>query len=242
MPSPQFETAVRRRVVALNRRLADEVSRLRLDAGLSRLAVARAAGISDAYLGRIEDGGEHPSAETLVRIGLVLGADLSAHLYPNTGPAIHDRWAAPMLELLLASRHPRWEAFTEVAVHRPSRGSIDLVLHERRERVAVATELQGDLRRLEQLVRWQTAKAESLPSWAGWTTLEDPPDVSRLLVVRRTRATRTVVADFGMQLREVFPAHPDDAVAALTGTQRWPGAALVWVRVEGARARFAGGR
>jgi hypothetical protein len=66
--------------------------------------------------------------------------------------------------------------------------------------------------------------------------------VSRLLVVRRTRATRAVVAEFGRQLRVAYPAHPDDALAALTGTEPWPGAALVWMVVEGRSARWVSGR
>ena len=73
-----------------------------------------------------------------------------------------------MLELLLRERHPRWQPYTEVAVRHPSPGRIDVVLHEPHERLAVASELQAELRRLEQLIRWQGAKADALPSWDGW--------------------------------------------------------------------------
>ena len=165
-----------------------------------------------------------------------LGADLTTRLYANTGPAIRDRHAAPMLELLLAAAHPRFARYTEVGVLRPSRGWIDALLHDPRERLAIASELQSELRRLEQLVRWQAAKAESLPSWEGWSQLGDEPRISRLLVVRRTRATRQVAAEFARQLRVAYPAHPDDALAALTGTAPWPGPALVWMTRGRARA------
>ena len=127
-------------------------------------------------------------------------------------------------------------------VHRPARGSIDLGLHEPRERLLVASELQSELRRLEQLFRWHALKVEALPSWEGWVRLGEEPAVSRLLVVRRTRATRAVAAQFPAQLRAVFPAHPDDAVAALTGTASWPGPALVWVAIDARGARFVPGR
>jgi transcriptional regulator with XRE-family HTH domain len=242
MPNQQFETAVRRLVDRTSHQVGEEIARLRSDAGLSRLRVARAAGIDDTFLGRIEDGDAHPSTETLARIGLVLGADLAVRLYPNTGPAIRDRLSAPMLELLLGARHPRWQAFTEVSVHRPARGRIDLVLHDQRERITVAHELQSELRRLEQLIGWQAAKAESLPSWTGWTQLGEAGATSRALIVRHTRATRGVAAAFARQLRVAYPAHPDDALEALTGTGGWPGAALIWVHVHGGRARFAQGR
>jgi transcriptional regulator with XRE-family HTH domain len=242
MPTPRFEATVRRLVQRHHDRLAEEIRRYREDAGLSRRAVAVAAGVDPAFLGRIEDRSERPSPETLVRIGLVLGADFSAHLYPNTGPTIRDRFAAPMLELLLGQLHPRWRPFTEVPVHRPSRGWIDVVLHEPRERIAVAGELQSELRRLEQLIRWQATKAESIPSWEGWQHLGEAPAISRLLLVRRTRATRTIASDFAAQLRVAYQAHPDDAVASLTGTAPWPGAALVWLAIDARGSRLVGGR
>jgi transcriptional regulator with XRE-family HTH domain len=195
------DATVRRKLDAMNRALGQELRQLREDAGLTRVAVARAAGVADPYLGRIEDGGEHPSNETLTRLGLVLGADLHVRLYPNTGPLIRDRHQAAMLEALLGVLHPRWRAFSEVPVHRPSRGWIDAVLHEPRDRLAVATDLQSELRRLEQLVRWSSAKAASLPSWDGWDRLGEQPRIDRLLIMRRTRATREVAAAHDHQLR-----------------------------------------
>jgi transcriptional regulator with XRE-family HTH domain len=242
MPSAGFDAAIRRRVDDLNRSVGSELRVLREDAGLSRLEVARAAGVSDAFVGRIEDGNEHPSNEILTRIGMVLGADLRVRLYPNTGPLIRDRHQAAMLEALLGTVHPRWHAFTEVAVRRPSRGWIDAVLHEPREGLAVATELQSELRRLEQLIRWSGEKAASLPSWDGWDRLGDEPRVDRLLVVRRTRAAREIAAAHERQLRVAFPVHPDDALESLTGIAPWLGPALVWSVIDGGGARLVGGR
>lgn len=243
MPNRHFDAEVERAVVGHHRDLADAIRQFREDAGLSRLAVARAAGIDDAYLGRIEDGNERPSIETYVRVGRVLGADLSARYYPNTGPAIRDRLSAPMLEALISMLDPRWHPFTEVAVRKPSRGWIDAVLHDARARRVVATELQSELRRLEQLIRWHAEKAASLPSWDGWTRLGEEPQISRLLIVRRTRATRAVVAQFAQQLRIAYPAHPDDALEALSTQQAtWPGATLIWADLAGGSARLLGGR
>ena len=85
-------------------------------------------------------------------------------------------------------------------------------------------------------------EAAALPSWDAWRRLGAEPTVSRLLVVRRTRSTRAVAAEFERQLRVAYPAHPDDAIAALTGTAPWPGPALVWVVLDGVRTRFASGR
>ena len=186
-------------------------------------------------------GAARPSLETYARLTSALGADLVVHGYPNTGPAIRDRISAPMLEHLLATMHPRWERVLEARVTRPGRGWIDAVLHEPRERLVLASELQSELRRLEQLIRWHGLKADSLPSWDGWAHLGEEPAISRLLAVRRTRATRRIAAEFARQLRTAYPAHPDDAVAALTGTTPWPGEALAWMVVDGRGARWASG-
>ena len=240
--TPEFDERVARATVRRHATLAADVAQLRADAGVTRASLAAAAGVDPAYLGRIESGHERPSVETYQRLALALGADLSTKLYPNTGPAIRDRHQATMLELLLQVAHPRWQRFTEVAVRNPSRGWIDAVLHDASARLAIASEIQSELRRLEQIVRWSGEKAASLPSWDGWPYLGQDPAISRIMVVRRTRATLAVARTFERQLRVAYPAHPDDALAALAGTSPWPGPSLVWAVVEGKRSRLASGR
>ncbi len=230
--------AAARMAARLHRALADDLERLRADAGIPVAALARAAGVDRGYLHRILAGKEHPSHDTYARIAIALGADLSCRLYPGTGPLVRDGHQARMLEALLASLHPRWTVHTEVPVRHPSRGWVDAVLVDPREGIALAVELQSELRRLEQLVRWSNEKAASLPSWDGWARLDGEPRSSRLMVVRRTRTTRAVAAAFTQQLRVAFPAHPEDALAALTGTAPWPGAALVWATVDRSGVRI----
>jgi transcriptional regulator with XRE-family HTH domain len=231
-----------RRTASLRRDLVEQTRRLMADAGVSVRELGMAAGLTPAYVGRILAGTERPTLEAYGRLAAVLGADLALRLYPNTGPAIHDRISAPILEHVVAVRHPRWDPYLEAAVRSPSRGWIDLLLHEPRERILIAAEIVSMLHRLEQLIRWSATKAESLPSWDGWAHLPDPPTIGRLLVVRRTRANRQVARELERQLRVSYPAHPDDAIAALTGTTPWPGAALVWAEVAAGRARLVPGR
>lgn len=200
MASPRTLAHARRIVQRVHRVLGEDLRRLREDAALTRAALADAAGVDATYLARIEDGLVNPSFETYARLSAALGADFGAHLYPNTGPAIRDRHQARILEWLLGQRHPRWSPYTEVAVRRPARGWIDLVLHDRAAACVVATEIQSTVARIEQLVRWSSEKASSLPSWEGHAQLGPVSTTSSLLVIRATRATRAIGRDFARQL------------------------------------------
>ena len=242
MASQRQLAGARRVATRLHRSLADDVRRLREDAGVSRALLASEAGVDLSFLCRLEDGRERPSLDTYTKVAIALGADLSARLYPNTGPAIRDRHQARLLDALLAAIHPRWRAFPEVAVRRPSRGWIDVVLHAEQAGSLVVAEIQSDLRRLEQLLRWFPEMVASLPSWVGYARLGPTSEPSRLLIVRSTRATRAIGREFARQLASAYPAHPADALDALTGTAPWPGHALVWAVIEPERVRLVSRR
>lgn len=197
-----------------------------------------AAGVDLAYLCRIEEGRERPTVDTYAKLATALGADVSARLYPNTGPAIRDRHQARILEALIGLVHPRWRLYPEVAVRQPSRGWIDAILHAARTAELVATEIESDIRRIEQLLRWIPEKVASLSSWDGWSGLGEVGEPSRLLIVRSTAATRSIGRQFARQLTVAYPAHPADAIAALTGTSTWPGPALIWAQIERDGVRF----
>ncbi len=241
MATPR-STLAARAAGRLHRQLGAEIERLREDAGVSRAGLAQAAGLDLAYLGRIERGTERPTITAYERVALALGADLGAHLYPNSGPAIRDRHQARILEALLALRAPGWKAYAEVAVRQPSRGWIDVVLHSERDRIVVAVEIESTLRRLEQLVRWHGSKVNSLPSWDRWPRLGEVDCVSRLLVVRSTSANRLVGREFASQLAISYPAHPEDALAALRGAEPWPGAGILWATIDADQVRFSARR
>lgn len=212
-------------------KLVEDIERLCADAGIAPEQLANSAGVPASYLRRILAGKAKPSLETYAKLAVPLGADLSTRLYPNTGPLIRDRHQARIVEALLPRLHPRWRPATEVEVRQPARGWIDLVLHEPREGVIVATEVESEVRRIEQQVRWAKMKAASLPSSDAWPQHGDPPRISHLLILRRTRATRQTVLEFAAQLALAYPAHPEDALAALMGTTAWPGAAMIWAEI-----------
>jgi transcriptional regulator with XRE-family HTH domain len=210
---------------------------MRVDAAMSVAALARAAGLDPSFVGEIESGTANPSLESCKRLALVLGADLPLRLYPTTGPVIHDRLQAPIAEFVIAVAHPRWKAYVELAVRRPSRGWIDLGLHDAAAAIFIATEIQSELRRIEQLFRWSEAKAAALPSWEGWPHLGAEPSISRLLIVRETRTNRAIAHQHRRLLRAVYPGDSRDALEALKGTVAWPGAAVLWAARNRLEAR-----
>jgi transcriptional regulator with XRE-family HTH domain len=173
-------------------RLGAELRRARVDAGLSIRVVADAAGIDPSHLSLVERGRREASLSVLAAVGSVLGLDLSVRLFPTTGPRIHDRIQAAMVEALLREAHPGWKRLVEVPVWRPVRGVIDFVLARPGE-VVVATEVHSELRRLEQQIRWGREKAEALPSAEAWSMLSSgrpATAISQLLVLRNPPAIR----------------------------------------------------
>jgi hypothetical protein len=109
----------------------------------------------------------------------------------------------------------------------------------------VASEIQSELRRLEQQIRWHREKELSLPSSSIWPLRAGgvgEPQTSRLLVLRTSTAILDVARSFGETLRAAYPARTADVVAALTTHDApWPGAGIVWVRVAGRDVRLLDG-
>lgn len=214
---------------------------LREDAHVSQPRLAKEAGIDQGHLSRIERGLVEPSLDILESIAAVLGATVSIRLQATTGPRIRDHLQARMVEALLQVVHPSWHRLVEVTVHRPARGTIDLVL-SRAESPVVAVEVHSELRRIEQQLRWAADKAESLPSAPSWTFLAAearPGPGSRLLVLRSTRAMRDLARSFEQTLRTAYPATTSDAFRSLTEADvAWPGGAIIWAEVAAARTRI----
>ncbi|MBF8289258.1 MAG: family transcriptional regulator [Chloroflexi bacterium] len=227
-----------RRVDLVNRRAGEEIRRMRLDANVSIAAVARVTGIAAAHIGRVEAGKAQPSTRVLTAIGVAPGAELSLRYFPSSGPRIHDRFQAPMIENLLRSLHPRWRAEVEVPTLHPVRGVIDAVLRDRLSETIVAAEVHSDLRRIEQQIRWGRAKSEALAS--DETATGGPsagPAISQLLVLRSTVRTRDLARQYGALLGTAFPARSADVFAALFGPDApWPGAGILWVHLHGSRS------
>jgi transcriptional regulator with XRE-family HTH domain len=238
MADTRLQRVIRQRQRELRRSVGRELRRAREDLGLSQRAVSRGADLDPAYLPRIEAGDREPSLSALVAFAAALAHEVSIRLYPTTRPRIHDRIQAAMIEALLRILDPRWRTRLEVAVYRPVHGVIDALLEDTAAGSLVATESQGELRRVEQLIRWSGEKADALPSAAGWPWDGTGAAAQRLLLLRSTAATRETVNTYAATFRLAYPARTEDAYLALTtATAAWPGNAIVWVDVRGAATR-----
>jgi transcriptional regulator with XRE-family HTH domain len=216
------------------RRLADDLSRTRSDAGATMTAVAERAGLHRAQIGRIERAKTRPSLETLVACATALGAEVSIRIYTGRGPRLTDRHQARMVECLLREIHPLWRARLEVPVPRPVRGVVDAVLTRRDAPLLVIGEFQSTLPRLEQQLRWMAEKADALASAEGVLA-------SRLLVLRSTEATRSIAREFESTLRVAYPARTRDATESLRRGEPWPGDSIIWIRIDGDRVDLLDG-
>lgn len=235
-----LDREVQRRLRRIHRTIGDDLARLIHDAGATRARVARAASVDRTYVGRIESGEANPSLDTLVALGAALGADVSVRLYAGTGPRLTDRHQARMVEAVLAGLAPVWRPYLEVPVWRPVRGVIDSVFERSDMPCLVIGEFISRLARVEQELRWS---AEKVASIASADILRDRavPPTSRLLVLRSTAANRELARRFEATMRTAYPARSAEAVQALSVGHRWPGDALIWIRIDGDRAEMLDG-
>lgn len=222
-----------RRARELRSRIGQQVAELRSEAGVTQAELARCADIDPGHLWRIEAGRVAASVAVLQAIGACLGCDLGVRFFAGSGPRIHDRFQAPIIEALLRVRHASWAGQPEVPVP-AARGVIDLVLTRGAGRCTIACECHSELRRLELVLRRAAEKAEGLGP-----RFEDGPPASSLLLLRSTEATRAAARAFEATLAAAYPGRAADAFDALTSpTAPWPGATILWARLEAGRAEI----
>lgn len=232
------KTANGRRTRAVLRVALNDLDRARSDAGASLRALATGSGVSQPYLSMILAGRREPSVAVLTAVARALGGDLSIRFFPNTGPVIHDRIQARIVEELLRIAAPTWTTLVEVPVHRPARGFIDVVLDSEPLATTVASEVETRIDRLEQQLRWTQEKAASLPSSEFWARTQGARTVSRLLVLRTTRSTLAIARRFSAILRAAYPASTAEVFTSLTTGTSWPGHGILWADVEGDRVEI----
>jgi len=243
---PRVEVQAELRADEIHRAIAGDLRRLLDDAGVRPTALAREAHVSPSMVSRVLLGRRDASLETLARLAIALGGDVSVRLTPGAGVPIHDAIQARMIEAFVAELHPRWTPFPEVHVRTPARGSIDLVLADSIDPALIAIEFQSQLRRAEQTIRWGNEKAAALRSSDLYRMAAAAADddgggravIGRLLVLRSTTATRAAVGELPGLFSVAYPVASATAVEALRGGRTWPGAAIVWMVVHGRKAHL----
>jgi len=218
--------------------IGEDVRRLRLEAGVSLATLAGIVDVHRSHIQRIEAAKVQPSLEVSTAIGVALGADLGVRYFDGTGPRLYDRFQSAMVETLLRALDQRWRTELEVAISRPARGVIDVVLEDRTGPTTIAGEVYSELRRLEQQIRWASEKAGGL---ASRLSEGDPSPrvrtVSRLLVLRSTVASREIARRYEAILATAYPARSHDVFMALTDPLApWPGPGIIWMHLHGAVA------
>lgn len=244
MGETRQQREVRDRQRAARRSIGLELRRVRLDQNVSLRALGAAVGIDPSHLARAEAGDHALSHDALVAAATGLGCDVSVRLFESAAPRVRDRIQVRMLEALLDPLDPRWMPRLEVAVYRPVRGVIDVVLQDRATSDLVAGEGHSRLHTVEGQLRRAGEKADALPSARGWPWADSPgtPTTGRLLLLRSCAAMHELVRTLPATFEAAYPGDTEQAVAALTGAdESWPGAAIAWVTVDGAATRLLTG-
>ena len=127
----------------------------------------------------------------------------------------------------------------------PSGASSTSCSRTARRVTVVAGESHSLLTTVEHQLRWAGQKADSLPSAQGWPwadTLE-PPRIGRLLLLRSSRPMHDLVRAAPQTFRAAYPADPTRRTRpSRPGDGRWPGAAILWVTIDGTHSRLIAGR
>jgi transcriptional regulator with XRE-family HTH domain len=214
-------------------RFGEEFRQIRLRAGVSQAAVARAVGVARSVICGIEQGDPNVSPRIRARAAAVLGADLRISIYAEAAPLIHDAAHARLVEAVLALSHPSWHATVESPVPGPGRRSTDIRLDDRLD--AVLLEVESHVRAFEVIIRECAEKRAAVAA-----TLGADRRVHVVLVLPTTRHHKALVAAHPRIVATAFPTSHVELELALTDpVAPWPGDGILWLSPKGPKARLA---
>ncbi|MBI3746106.1 MAG: helix-turn-helix domain-containing protein [Chloroflexi bacterium] len=216
---PAVERSVDRATLQIRTAMAEigrELRSARLDAGLSQRAVARAVGMSQAQLSRLERGaGANQSVVKISRACAVVGLDLGIRAFP-AGLPLRDAAHLALQARLRSAASPDFRWSSEVPLPLPGdRRAWDAVGRCARNGVEVFVEAETRLRDIQALSRRIALKKR------------DSGNPRVILLVRESRLNRAIVSAAGDFLRESFPIPSRAALAALRSGRDPGGDAIV---------------
>lgn len=231
----------RERAVQVARRIGVSLRHARVLAGLRQVDVAARAGISQPFYSRLERGlATSVSLETLAACGDALGHQLAAfvELVPGATPPRDVEHLRRQQLVVDTATTGGWRATPEAALpdDGPRPRSIDVLLQRPRRRETAVVEIADYLADVGDAIRNLEAKVLAIAS------RESDGAVAGLLLVRRTRRNRQVVAD----LRSLLAARYPGPSAAWLRALRDPAAPMprdagfAWTSVRGDRLIAAG--
>lgn len=204
-----------------SRRFGEEFRELRLRAGLSQAAVARAIGVARSAICSLEAGDVGASLRLRARAGALLGAEVRLALYPASSPLLSDAAQARNVESLMRVVHRSWHATVEAPVPGPGRRSIDLRLDGHIDIVLI--EVETRVHTLEAAVR------ELHDERAAIALAEPGRPVHVVLALPRSRHHQALMRSHPAIMRATFPVHSRVLEAALQNGGRWPGDGILWL-------------
>ena len=208
-------------------RCGEDFREIRLRAGVSQAAVARAVGVARSVICRIEQGDPDVSPRIRARAAATLGADLRISIYAESAPLIHDAAHARIVEAALELTHTRWRATIECPVPGPGRRSSDIRLDSRLDTILL--EVESRVRALEAIIREGNEKRAAVAATIG-------PDrrIHVVLVLPPTRHHRALVAAHPRIVASAYPASSGALRFALTDpVAPWPGDGILWLSPKG---------
>jgi transcriptional regulator with XRE-family HTH domain len=204
-------------------RFGEEIRAIRLRAGVSQAALARAIGVARSVICRMEQGDPSVSARIRARAAAALGGDFRINIYRDGAALIHDAAHARIVEAVLGRCHSSWHPTVEAPVPGPGRRSTDIRLD--RGDNTVLMEVETHVGALEAIIREcaekRMAVAEAAP--AGQR-------IHVLLVLPSTRHHRAMVTAHPGIVAAAFPASAAAVGSALASPDlEWPGNGILWM-------------
>jgi len=204
-------------------RFGEEFRDIRLRAGVSQAAVARAIGVARSVICRLEQGDADVSPRIRARAASALGADVRISIYPEAAPLIHDAAHARIVEALLALTHPSWRVTLESPIPGPGRRSSDIRFD--RDLDIVLLEVESRVRAFEAIIREGAEKRAAVAASVGAERR-----LHVVLVLLPTRHHKSLVAAHPRIVTAAYPAAQRDLLEALTTSAApWPGDGILWV-------------
>lgn len=219
MPSRRPSTAASLMAREAMANIGREVLLARTNAGLSRRAAARLAGLSPATVRSVELGKGSVRIGTACRVATAVGLKVWAKAFPVRRPSLRDTGQLRLAERLRSMAH----AGLRVALEVPMGGgrSIDVVVYGPEEIVAI--EIYRLLADLQAQYRSAAGKREELAA-----THQRP--VRLVLVVEDTRHNRTVWREHASLAAAMLPAGSREVLRSIRSGAPLGRDGLLWLR------------